>query len=173
MPGTQRSRNLQDLDGLARATFEALGAYGIAGIWACITLDHLQQLSFRDVPDHSASLKKIESLASQWQGASNPDHHCALEIFHTFKEYPRDQLPHQCYLELAAAAIVHALQTEGLAGIKAVLALDRLGRLRLTAEHEFETRALYSAVGAFWNIHPQASALDALSTTNTIHPSTT
>ncbi|HDR9174389.1 hypothetical protein [Burkholderia vietnamiensis] len=173
MPGTQRSRNLQDLDGLARATFEALGAYGIAGIWACLALDHLQQLSFRDTPAQSASLKKIESLASQWQGASNPDHHCALEIFHTLDQYPLDQLPNQCHLELAATAIVHALQTEGFAGIKAVLALDRLGRLRLTAEHEFETRALYSAVAAFWNIHPQASAVDALSATRAIHPSAT
>lgn len=108
----------------------------------------------------------VDALASRWRGATNVDLTDVTDVLGVAAMVDLERYrPNPAYVELAASALLHALQLDGEAGVKAVLVLDRLELLSLTAENEFTTRATYRALGALWSqdsAHPLPEAFRVL-----------
>lgn len=152
MTKADRSLELDDLSQLAQAHVASLARHGIAGVWACLVLDRVRRLPLGSEQQRRQTIRHVDALALRWRGATNVDLADVTEVLgvSATPDLERYQ-PDPACVELAASALLHALQLDGEAGVKAVLALDRLELLQLTAENEFTTRATYRALGALWS----------------------
>lgn len=166
MTKLDRSLDLNDLGELAQAHFAALARHGIAGVWACLVLDRIRRLPLGSELQGRETLYTVDALAARWRGATNVDLADVTAVLGVSAAADLNRYrPKPADIELAASALLHALQIDGEAGAKAVLALDRLDLLQLNAENEFTTRATYRALGALWSqdsAHPLPDAFRTL-----------
>lgn len=165
-----RSLELDDLSLLAQAHLDALAQHGICGVWACLVLDRLRRLQLQNALLRQSSQMVVDALAARWRGATNVELADVTAVLGAEAEADLQQYrPEPAYVELAASAMLHALQLDGFAGVRAVLALDRLDLLRLNAEHEFATRTTYRALGALWSRHSSYPLPEAFRTIERQH----